>query len=65
MAAISCSKCGTMTERAGYPTWAIVVSICFFPLDCFHCWPVASRRLAAIADLPGTRDRQNGLCLSS
>jgi hypothetical protein len=32
MAAISCSKCGTMTERAGYPTWAIVVSICFFPV---------------------------------
>ncbi len=31
MAAISCSKCNTMTERAGYPTWAIVVSICFFP----------------------------------
>jgi hypothetical protein len=32
MAAISCSKCNTMTERAGFPTWAIVVSICFFPV---------------------------------
>jgi hypothetical protein len=32
MAAISCSKCNTMTERGGYPTWAIVVSICFFPV---------------------------------
>jgi len=32
MAAISCSKCNTMTERAGYPTWVIVVSICLFPL---------------------------------
>ena len=32
MAAISCSKCNTLTERAGYPTWAIVVRICFFPV---------------------------------
>lgn len=55
MAAISCSKCNTMTERAGYPTWAIVVSICFFPVGLLSLL-AASRRLAPIADLPGTPD---------
>ncbi|SPF48740.1 hypothetical protein SBA1_880020 [Candidatus Sulfotelmatobacter kueseliae] len=32
MASITCQKCGKPTERAGYPVWAIVVSICLFPL---------------------------------
>jgi hypothetical protein len=32
MAAISCSKCNTMTERAGYPAWVIIVAICLFPV---------------------------------
>jgi hypothetical protein len=29
---VSCPKCGDLTARAGFPTWAIVVAICFFPL---------------------------------
>lgn len=32
MAAITCPKCGALTDRAGFPAWAIIVSICFFPL---------------------------------
>jgi hypothetical protein len=32
MAVVSCTKCGTLTTRAGYPAWVIIVAICFFPL---------------------------------
>lgn len=32
MAQVTCPKCSTMTTLGGYPTWAIVVSICAFPL---------------------------------
>jgi hypothetical protein len=32
MAQISCPKCGNMTNRSGYPVWAIIVAICFFPI---------------------------------
>ncbi len=29
---LSCPKCGTLAERAGYPAWVIIVAICFFPV---------------------------------
>jgi len=29
---LSCPKCGTLTERAGYPAWVIIVAICLFPV---------------------------------
>ncbi len=29
---VSCPKCGTIVERAGYPVWVIIVAICFFPI---------------------------------
>lgn len=32
MAAISCPKCNTLTERAGFPAWEIIVAICAFPV---------------------------------
>ena len=32
MAAVTCSKCNSVVNRAGYPVWVIVVAICFFPL---------------------------------
>jgi hypothetical protein len=32
MAMISCPKCTTLTPQAGFPTWAIIVAICFFPI---------------------------------
>ena len=32
MASITCTKCGSLTDRAGFPTWAIIVSICLFPI---------------------------------
>lgn len=32
MALVNCPKCGTSTKKAGYPTWVIIVAICFFPL---------------------------------
>lgn len=32
MALITCPKCSKMTPQAGFATWQIVVSICFFPL---------------------------------
>jgi hypothetical protein len=32
MAQVTCPKCNTLTNQGGYPTWAIVVSICFFPV---------------------------------
>ena len=32
MAQVTCPKCGTLTGRGGFPTWTIVVSICFFPI---------------------------------
>jgi len=32
MATLSCPKCATQVSRAGFPAWAIVVAICFFPL---------------------------------
>lgn len=32
MAQVSCPKCNTLTPLGGYPTWAIVVAICFFPV---------------------------------
>lgn len=35
MAAISCPKCNTLTERAGYPLWVILLCICLFPVGLF------------------------------
>lgn len=35
MAAISCPKCNTLTERAGYPAWVIILCICLFPVGLF------------------------------
>lgn len=32
MANVSCPKCNTLTKQAGYPTWAIVLAICAFPI---------------------------------
>lgn len=32
MAAVSCPKCTTITSRAGFPVWTIIVSICLFPV---------------------------------
>lgn len=32
MAVVSCPKCNNLTQRAGFPAWAIIVSICFFPI---------------------------------
>ena len=32
MAMISCPKCSALVVRAGFPAWAILVAICFFPL---------------------------------
>jgi hypothetical protein len=32
MAAISCPKCNTLQERAGYPAWVIIVCVCLFPV---------------------------------
>jgi hypothetical protein len=29
---VSCPKCNTSQKRAGYPAWAIVASVCLFPL---------------------------------
>jgi hypothetical protein len=31
MAVVSCPKCNKIVISAGFPTWAIIVSICFFP----------------------------------
>lgn len=27
-----CPHCGSWVEQARYPTWTIVVAVCFFPL---------------------------------
>ena len=32
MAQVTCPKCNTLAALGSYPTWAIVVSICFFPV---------------------------------
>jgi hypothetical protein len=32
MAIVSCPKCNNQTNRAGFPAWTIIVSICFFPI---------------------------------
>lgn len=32
MSQVTCPKCEKITQRAGYKTWQIWVSICFFPL---------------------------------
>ncbi len=32
MATLSCPRCQTLVVRSGYPTWVIIVAICFFPL---------------------------------
>jgi len=32
MAIVTCPKCGKATQQAGFETWQIIVSICFFPL---------------------------------
>jgi hypothetical protein len=49
MANLSCPKCAQLTSRAGFPAWAIIVAICFFPIGmlallagrkpttCAHC----------------------------
>jgi hypothetical protein len=31
MAVVSCPKCNAITSQAGFPVWAIIVSICLFP----------------------------------
>lgn len=49
MARVSCPKCNSLTHRATFPAWAIIVSIFFFPVGllallagrkptrCSHC----------------------------
>lgn len=32
MAIVSCPKCNNTTPQAGFPTWVIIVAICFFPM---------------------------------
>lgn len=32
MAQVSCPKCSAMVAQGGFPTWQIIVSICFFPV---------------------------------
>jgi hypothetical protein len=32
MAVVSCPKRNKMANSAGFPTWAVIVSICFFSL---------------------------------
>lgn len=32
MAMVSCPKCSKLTPAGKYPTWVIIVAICFFPL---------------------------------
>jgi len=32
MAQVSCPKCNTLTRQGAFPSWAIIVSICFFPV---------------------------------
>jgi len=32
LAAVSCPKCNTLNQQAGWPAWVIVVAICFFPI---------------------------------
>ncbi len=32
MAVVSCPKCNNAVVLSGYPAWAIIVAICFFPL---------------------------------
>jgi hypothetical protein len=32
MAQVTCPKCNTLTPQGGFPAWAIIVSICFFPV---------------------------------
>lgn len=32
MPSVSCPKCNILVQKAGYPTWVIIVAICFFPL---------------------------------
>ena len=32
MAEVTCPKCNTLASQGGFPGWAIVVSICFFPV---------------------------------
>lgn len=46
---VTCPNCSKQTKRAGFKTWQIIVSICFFPLGllsllagrapttCTHC----------------------------
>ncbi len=32
MALVTCPKCNTQVQQAGFPVWVIVVCICFFPI---------------------------------
>jgi NMD protein affecting ribosome stability and mRNA decay len=32
MAAISCPKCGELTQRGSYKGWQILVAVCTFPI---------------------------------
>jgi len=32
MAQVTCPKCNTLTQQGGFPSWTIIVSICFFPV---------------------------------
>lgn len=32
MAQVTCPKCNTLTPQGGFPAWAIIVSICLFPV---------------------------------
>jgi hypothetical protein len=49
MGMVSCPSCSKGTSQGGFPSWAIIVAICFFPLgmlallagrnptNCQHC----------------------------
>ena len=49
MAAITCPKCGQLANQGGFPAWAIIVAICFFPVG-------------LLALLAGRKPTQCGAC---
>ncbi len=57
MAAVSCPKCNTLVQKAGYPAWVIIVAICFFPLGLLALRD-ASLRDVEIADSSGKAKRR-------
>jgi hypothetical protein len=32
MPQLTCPKCNNLAPQGSYPTWAIIVAICFFPI---------------------------------